>query len=172
MKRKIFLLAVLISIVAGVIFAGLAYAAPSSTTSTKLVGLGLVGYTDSTVDRGYETRIVITNPNTVSTLNIDMVRIYNAGGDKVYEEDSFLSIFGPEEVTTLQPHKMVGARLSLWTGGENNAPQSYTVEIFWSGGRNVLPLMGKISQYYTTTYSDGNVTEAIGEVAMENMAAK
>jgi len=42
--KRILLVAVLISIVAGVIFAGLAYAAPSSTTSTKLVGLGLVGY--------------------------------------------------------------------------------------------------------------------------------
>jgi hypothetical protein len=169
--KRILLVAVLISIVAGVIFAGLAYAAPSSTTSTKLVGLGLVGYSDSTVDRGYETRIVITNPNTVSTINIDRVRIYNTGGDIVYEEDFFLNIFGSEEVTTLPPHKMVGARLSLWTGGENNAPQSYTVEIFWSGGRNVLPLMGKISQYYTTTWEDGQITEAIGELAMENMAA-
>jgi hypothetical protein len=32
--------------------------------------------------------------------------------------------------------------------------------------------MGTVSQWVTTTYSSGDVTEAIGEVAVENMAAK
>lgn len=172
MRKKIFFIAVLISIVAIVVCASLAYAAPPSTPANKLVGFGLVGYMDSTVDRSYETRIVITNPNTVSTLNIDMVRIYNAGGDKVYEEEFFEDIFSSGNVTTLQPHEMVGARLSLLTGGVNDPPTSYTVEILWSGGKNALPLMGKISQYYTTTWADGQITEAVGELAMENMAAK
>jgi len=181
MKRKIFLVAALIAIVVAGVIAGIAYAAPPSAnvSSTKLVGTGIVGYSDlPTLDTRNETRILITNPNTVDTINLGMVRIYDRDGVKKYE-GPFLRMFvrgsrldSPVEVTTLQPHQMELMRLSLWTGGVNDAPEAYTVEIFWSGGKSVLPLMGTISQYATTTYSDGNVTEAVGEVAMENMAGK
>jgi hypothetical protein len=181
LKRKIFLVATLIAIVVAGVMAGIAYAAPPSApvSTNKLVGIGLVGYSDlPALDMRYETRVLITNPNTVDTINLDMVRIYDRDGVKV-SEGPFLRMFVRggmlgtyEEVTTLQPHQMELMRLSLWTGGLNDAPEAYTVEIFWSGGKSVLPLMGTISQYATTTYSDGNVTEAIGEVAMENMAGK
>jgi hypothetical protein len=182
MKKKIFLVAALLSIVAGIVFAGLAYAAPPSApvSTSKLVGIGLVGYgVIDGQDTRWETRVVITNPNTVDTLNIDMVRIYDRDGVKKYE-GPFLRMFliGSQltppypEITTLQPHQMEIMRLSLWTGGVDDPTEVYTVEIFWSGGKNVLPLIGTVSQWVVTTQSSTNKTTAIGEVNMENMPAK
>lgn len=181
MKRKIFLVAALIAIVVAGVIAGIAYAAPPSAnvSSTKLVGIGIVGYSDlTTLDTRNETRILITNPNTVDTINLDMVRIYDRDGNQTWE-GPFRRMFirgirleEPVVVTTLQPHQMELMRLSLWVLDVDDWPEAYTVEIFWSGGKSVLPLMGTISQYATTTYSDGRMTEAIGEVAMENMAGK
>jgi hypothetical protein len=66
MKRKILLVAALLSIVAGIVFTGLAYAAPPSDkgSTSKLVGVGLVGYaTIGLQGTRWETRILISNPH-------------------------------------------------------------------------------------------------------------
>lgn len=181
MKRKILLVATVVSVLAATIFGGLVYAAPASAppAPNKLVGFGVVGCGGLDPQTRWETRLLITNPNTLDTINLNMVRIYDRDGVKQYE-GPFLRMFllGEQltppypEVTTLQPHQMELMRLSQWTGGVDDAPQTYTVEIFWSGKWSVLPLMGTVSKHVTNTYGDGRVTLAIGDVSMENMKGK
>lgn len=133
----------------------------------KLVGQG--AYVDVLMPNGtiYDmgTSFTFTNPGCVGEITIDRISIFRFDGRVVYE--------GPllkwrEEIPwtePMKPHETRSSELEQYVSGFEWPPEApdvwmnFTVEIFWSGAKEGLPLTGWVSGAIIKRDSAGHLIE-------------
>jgi len=150
-KRIIAVMLAVVLVVGGL--GGFAYASNTEhepMTGQKLVGWGI--YTMQLLDDGtYRDDGVVfsfTNPDCVSEITIDRVFMFGLDGNVIYDsaEDGWFDN-GLPWTEPMKPHetRFIGLPSCLREPGakiEPIPPTFVTVEIFWSGAKDGLPLIG------------------------------
>ena len=144
-----------IILAAALVAAGLgsfAYATNSShvpMTGQKLVGQGACAewtYPDQTDVNHLKTGFFVTNPDCVSEITIERISVFAYDGTVVYEGSLRVKVDDEWEVYTgpLKPHETLQTGLEYYDLPEltHEVEMWYTVEIFWSGVKEGLPLTG------------------------------
>ena len=123
----------------------------------KLVGQG--AYVDVLMPNGtiYDmgTNFAFTNPDCVSEITIDRISIFTLDGTAIYEgpllrsgdgvivETPWMEPMRPHETRIIRLDEMVPYAFPDWMEVlESENEMIYTVEIFWSGAKEGLPLTG------------------------------
>ncbi len=135
--KRIFIVLLAVVLVAGGL-GGFVYAKDNSLTGQKLVGYGF--YDEHYLEEigrtlHLHTLFVFTNPDSVSEITIDRVSIFAHDGTVLEEwvpegEDAILE---PHEVGAVELHDHIEFQDLL---------MPVTVEIFWSGAKQGLPITG------------------------------
>lgn len=134
-------------------------------TGQKLVGYGFFGgqYIEELGGTLHShTMFVFTNPDCVSEITIDGVFILDRDGNVLYEG----ALLGDDGI--IEPHEVQAVELHDYLAPGDLNP--VTVEIFWSGVEEGLPLTGWTQTGYYMFDGDGNIVMgSVGENQMVNM---
>lgn len=131
----------------------------------KLVGFGSYAeWEDDGIHKCLKTTLILTNPDCISEITIDRISVFAYDGRLVYE--------GPllkwrEEIPwtePMKPHEMRESELDQYVSGfewpsESEVWMGFTVEIFWSGAKDGLPLTGWVSGIIIRRDSAGHLIE-------------
>jgi len=175
MKKRIIAM-VLVAVLVGGGLGGLVYAQGTHEpmTGQKLVGVGPCGFWVPVpyVENHANTLFRITNPDCVAEIKIERVSIIkNEPYEVIYEGPLLLD---GTEVTELEPHQVGLINLALYVeGGWDTSLALYTVEVFWKGKKDGLPLIGWGIEHTKITYSfppdQFQVTDSTSTFQMVNM---
>ena len=115
----------------------------------KLVGFGSYAewsYPGETDVNHLKTGFSVTNPDCVSEITIDRICVFAFDGTVVYEGPLRVKVDDDWEVYTgpLKPHETLQTGIEYYDLPEltREVEMQYTVEIFWSGAKEGLPLTG------------------------------
>ncbi|MBN2462463.1 MAG: hypothetical protein JXB43_02555 [Dehalococcoidia bacterium] len=190
MKRLLILLAAVV-LLAG-LGGGYTYA---QTTHQPMAGQKLVGWGPAGVTLGadpsiYATLFMLTNPDCLGEIKVASVSVFKDDGTVIYEGPPIAG--GPGEVLKeladpLQPHESANIFLPLYViayemgvdplyFNEHQPPDItewpnsayYSIEIFWNGAKNGLPLTGWMWLGSIVQDSEGNYS-SISALAMSQM---
>jgi len=169
MKKKVLVLVLVAALVVGGV-SGVVYANSNShvpMTGQKLVGYGFydehyLAEIDGTLH--LHTLFVFTNPDCVSDITIEQVSIFAFDGVVLYE--GFLDREGP---VTMEPHEANGIELQDYIGYQDLL-MPVTVEIYWTGAEEGLPLTGWAQTGHGIFDKKGRLVQgAATETQMVNM---
>ncbi len=149
MKKIIIAIMLAVVLVAGGI-GGLAYA--NNNSHEPMTGQKLVSAASCMADGDifFEALFTFTNPDGVGEITIEQVSIIKENGTLIYE-GQLLDREGNPLSQTLGPHEggiiVLRDYVARYYGIDPDAltdfpPGGYTVEIFWSGDKKGLPLIG------------------------------
>ena len=176
MKKLIIAVVLAVVLIAGGL-GGFVYATNNShepMTGQKLVGYGFYGefYLEELGETiQLHSMFVFTNPDGVSEITIDRVFIYRVDGEVLYDGPIIGQV--PFKWTPytepMKPHEIRAVELHDYIGLQDLI-MPMTVEIFWSGAKEGLPLTGWARTGNTIFDDAGNLVElSTTESQMVNM---
>ena len=179
MKKRIIAIMLAVVLIAGGL-GGFAYTQVNGhvpMTGQKLVGQGVYAewtYPDGT-DAKVETGFMLTNPDGVSEITIERISVFAYDGTVVYEGSLRVKVADDEwgvYIGPLKPHETLQTGLEYYDLPEltQELEMWYTVEIFWSGAKDGLPLTGWAGTVQVKRDDTGEVVDVhLGSMQMVNM---